>query len=55
MDKNYTVIRARVPLDIKRRFKASCAKMDVSVPKQISELLRKFVEVQEYNEKIQRM
>jgi len=55
MNPNYSFIRVRVPKDIMRRFKVCCVNMNVSVPKQLSELVRKFVEIQEYNEKIQRM
>lgn len=45
-------VRVRVPDELLIRFKTHCAKKDLSVPKQIAELLRKFVEIQDQNEKL---
>ena len=43
------VIRLRIPNDIYLRYKVLCAKMDLSMPKQVTELISKFLEVQEKN------
>lgn len=48
----HTFIRVRVSEDVYRRFKIHCINMDVSIPKQITELVRKFVEIQDENEKL---
>jgi hypothetical protein len=46
---NYKEIRLRIPSPIHKRFKIICVEMDLSLPKQTCELIRKFVEVQEDN------
>ena len=43
------VIRLRLPLRIYKRFKVICAEKDLSMPKQNTELIKQFVEVQEKN------
>jgi len=43
------VMRFRIPVDIFKRYKVLLVKMDLSFPKQTTELIRKFVEVQEKN------
>jgi len=45
-------IRVRVADDIYTRFKVHCAKKNLSVPKQMTELVRKFVEIQDQNDKL---
>lgn len=47
-----TFIRVRVPEEVHKRFKMHCIKNQVSVPKQTTELLRKFVEIHDQNEKL---
>jgi len=44
--------RIRVPEDIHKKFRMHCIKQSVSVPKQATELLRKYVEIQEQNERL---
>lgn len=43
-------LRARIPADIYKRFKVLCVKLDLSMPKQTAEIVKKFVEVQEDNQ-----
>ena len=45
-------IRIRVPEDIFKRFCMHCIKRDVSIPKQMTELLRKYVEIQDQNDRL---
>jgi hypothetical protein len=40
-------VRIRVPDDLLIKFKIHCAKNDISAPKQISDLLKKFLEIQD--------
>lgn len=44
-------VRIRIHPHLYKRFKVICIKNDLSLPKQTSELIRKFVEIQEENEK----
>ena len=46
------VIRMRIHPHLYKRYKVICAKRDLSLPKQTAELIRKFVEVQEENDKL---
>lgn len=45
-------IRIRVAEDLHKKFRMQCIKKSISAPKQVTELLRKFVEIQEQNEKL---
>ena len=45
----HTFVRVRIPSEIYKRFKIHCIDMDVSVPKQMTEFVRKFVEIQDQN------
>lgn len=47
-----TFIRVRVPKEVFKKFKIYCIEMNVSVPKQMTELTRKFVEIQDHNKKL---
>jgi hypothetical protein len=42
-------MRFRIPSSIYKRYKLICVQMDLSIPKQTSELIKKFVEIQEEN------
>lgn len=42
-------VRIRIDEDVLKRFKVICIHMELSVPKQTSELIRSFVEIQEAN------
>lgn len=44
-------IRMHIPPDLFKKYKLLCVKMDLTMPKQTAELIRKFVEIQEENEK----
>lgn len=44
------VVRVRIPEDVYKRFKIICVKRDLSIPKQVAELMRKFVEIREKDE-----
>lgn len=46
------VVRLRVHPHLYKRFKVICAQMELSIPKQTAELIRKFVEVHEENAKL---
>lgn len=46
------VVRMRVHEHLYKRFKIICAKNDLSMAKQNAELIRKFVEIQEQNDKL---
>jgi len=55
MDRNggfMTHIRVRMPDDIWIKFQVLCIEQKISVPKQVTELIRKFVEIQEQNKKL---
>ena len=43
-------LRIRIPASLHKKFKIICIRKDLSVPKQLGELVRKFVEIQEENE-----
>lgn len=45
------IVRIRISRHLYKRFKILCAVKDLSMPKQTAELIRKFVEVQEENDK----
>lgn len=47
-----TFIRVRIPKEVYKRFKVHCIEMNVSVPRQMTEFIRKFVEVQDQNKKL---
>jgi hypothetical protein len=47
MDKK--IIRMAIHPHLYKRFKVICAEKDLSMPKQNAELIRKFVEIQEDN------
>ena len=47
----YKFIRVRVSEELYTRYKIICAKKNLSIPKQFSELVRCFVEIQEENER----
>lgn len=49
---HYHMLRFRVPRLLYKRLRIVCAKNDLSINKQIDELIRKFVETLEYNEKV---
>jgi hypothetical protein len=44
-------VRIRIHPHLYKRFKLVCVKYELSIPKQTGELIRKFVEMQEENEK----
>lgn len=46
------IVRIRIHPHLFKRFKIVCVKNDLSIPKQTAELLRKFVEVQEENNRL---
>lgn len=46
------VVRIRVHPHLYKRYKVLCARNDLSVPKQTAALIRKFVEIQEENERL---
>lgn len=46
------MVRMRVHPLLYRRYKAICAKNNLSMPKQTAELIRKFVEIQEENDRL---
>ena len=48
----YTFIRVRISSDLYKRFKVHCVESDISIPKQMTEFVRKFMEVQEENKKL---
>jgi hypothetical protein len=47
-----TFIRVRIPDEIFKRFKVHCIEMNVSIPKQLTEFVRKFVEIQDKNKEL---
>jgi hypothetical protein len=47
-----TELRLRLPDNLHRRFKIVCIQRQLSVPKQVAELIRKFVEVRENDQKL---
>ena len=47
-----TYVRVRVPKEVYKKFKMHCIDMNVSVPKQMTEFVRKFVEVQDQNKNL---
>jgi hypothetical protein len=48
----YKFIRVRISSDLYRRFKVHCLENEVSIPKQMTEFVRKFMEVQDENKKL---
>jgi len=44
-----TFIRVRIPDEIWIKFQVHCIENQISVPKQVTELVRKFVEIQDKN------
>lgn len=48
---NTKELRVRVPVSLAKRYRMICVSKELSLPKQTAELIRKFVEVQEENEK----
>lgn len=48
---NYYELRVRIPKELSQRYKKICIDLDLSVNKQISQLITNFVEIQEENEK----
>ena len=47
-----TFIRLRVPRETYKRFKIHCMKLEANPGKQMAELIRKFVEIQDENERL---
>jgi hypothetical protein len=47
-----TFVRVRIPKEVFKRFKVHCIEMNVSIPKQMTELVRKFVEIQDQNKSL---
>lgn len=45
-------VRIRIHPHLYKRFKVLCAKNDLSITKQTGALIRKFVEIQEENDKL---
>ncbi len=45
-------IRVRVPDEVYLKFKIHCFKKGISSPKQLTELVRKFVEIQDQNDNL---
>jgi hypothetical protein len=45
-------LRLSIPDNLHRRFKVVCIQRQLSVPKQVAELIRKFVEVREMESKL---
>lgn len=45
-------VRIRIHPYLYKRFKIICAKNDLSITKQTAELIRKFVEIQEENDRL---
>lgn len=48
----YKILRARVPVDVCKKFSIICLQMDLSIPKQLTKMIESFVEVQEFNRKL---
>lgn len=46
-------LRVRIPDSLHRRFKVICIKKKLSLPKQTAELIRKFVEIRESEERLE--
>lgn len=47
-------LRVRISEELYKRYRVLCAEMGLSIPKQTAELIRKFIEItQENNKKIQ--
>lgn len=46
------IVRIRIHPHLYKRFKVICSQRDLSIPRQTAELIRKFVEVQEENDKL---
>lgn len=46
------VVRIRVHEHLFKRYKLICVEKDLSLPKQTAELIRKFVDVQEENDRL---
>jgi hypothetical protein len=46
------VVRIRIHPLLMKRYKVVCLDLDLSIPKQTTELIRKFVEIQEQNMKL---
>lgn len=44
-----TIVRIRIHPHLLKRYKLVCIEHDLSLPKQTTELIRKFVEIQENN------
>jgi len=47
-------VRARIPYKVFKEYKIICAKLDISIPKQLANMIQNFVDVQESNEKMMR-
>lgn len=47
----YHDMRFQIPEELYKRYKILCVQKDLSIPKQTRELIRKFVEIHEENEK----
>lgn len=47
-----TFVRVRLPKEVFKQFKVHCIEMNVSIPKQMTELVRKFVEIQDQNKRL---
>ena len=51
MEKTEHALRIRMSYSLYRKFKVLCAAKDLSIPKQIEELIRHFVQIQEENDR----
>jgi len=49
---DYKELRFKISAELFKKFKLICVEKDLSLPKQTSELLRKFVEIDEQNKKL---
>lgn len=46
------IIRMRIPEILYKKYKLICVKKDLTMPKQTAQLIRKFVEIDEENERL---
>jgi hypothetical protein len=51
MEKEEHALRIRITYSLYRKFKVLCASKDLSIPKQVEELIRHFVQIQEENDR----
>ncbi len=52
LKQKYHAVRFNVPVETYRKFKVVCAQLDLSIPKQMSELMNRFVIEQQINAEV---